>query len=641
MQGQFARFHSAPAQPLQNCRGKMQARCGRGHRPRAPCKQGLIICLVRRFIRAINIRRQRHVTNFRDRLVQVAFTLKAELPQAQFAPAGHLRFQLPGREYNPLAHADLSPGPHQCLPCSFARLARQQHFNCGAQMLFLRARGLARNECFEPFAPPKQPRRNHLRIVHHQQFIAAQQFREIAEPSILPALCLPLQQQHSRSIARRRWMLRNPVRWQLVVEIRELHLAPVATLVELCYLMSRLPALLIRASNRCRGMPKPQVTISARGLRRVQSGHPWIYRSDVLSATAAAGDIVRVLNHQGRFAGSAFYSDQSQITLRVLTREDVPINRAFLLGRIRSAAARRETWVTDTEVFRLCYSEADLLPSLIVDRYADVLAIQTLSQATDRLKDDIVNILGELFSPKGILERNDPRVRLHEGLPQSVSVLHGEVPPTLVARMNHLQFEFDLFHGQKTGAFLDQRENHLAAAAYAHGEALDCFTYNGAFALTMASRCSHLEAIDLSPQALQQARTNAALNGISNVAFQEANCFDALRALEAAGRRFDTIVLDPPAFAKDRRSVDAALRGYKEINLRALKLLRPGGYLLTCSCSHHISEPEFLQMLAEASLDAGKQFALVERRTQSRDHPVLLTVPETVYIKAFIINGLK
>jgi 23S rRNA (cytosine1962-C5)-methyltransferase len=324
----------------------------------------------------------------------------------------------------------------------------------------------------------------------------------------------------------------------------------------------------------------------------------------------------------------------------MVSSDDVPLDRTFLLERIRSAATRRQAWVTDTGAFRLCYAEGDLLPSLVIDRYADVFVLQTLSQATDRLKPDIVGVLVELFSPKGILERNDPRVRLHEGLPQSVSVLYGDVPSTLLASMNGLKFEFDLFHGQKTGAFLDQRENYRAAAVYAHGDALDCFTYNGAFGLTMASRCSAVEAIDLSPQALQRAQRNAELNSIFNISFREGNCFDLLREFEAAGRRFDTIVLDPPAFAKDRRSVDAALRGYKEINLRSLKLLRPGGYLITCSCSHHISEAEFLQMLADASVDAHRQLSIVERRIQSRDHPVLLTVPETLYIKCFIVSTL-
>lgn len=387
-------------------------------------------------------------------------------------------------------------------------------------------------------------------------------------------------------------------------------------------------------------MPEPQVTISAKGLRRVQSGHPWIYRSDIRAATASAGDVVRVTNEQGRFVGRAFYSDRSQITLRMLTRNDVPVDRAFLLDRIRRAAARREAWVHDTEVYRLCYSEGDLLPSLIVDRYADVLVLQTLSQATDRRKQEIVGILLELFSPRGILERNDPRVRLHEGLPQTVAVLHGELPSPLASKMNGLHFEFDLFHGQKTGAFLDQRENYSAAALYAHGEALDCFTYNGAFALTTARRCSHIEAIDLSEEALERAKRNAALNNASNVSFRAANVFDALREFEATGRQFDTIILDPPAFAKDRRALPAALRGYKEINLRSLKLLRPNGYLITCSCSQHLSEADFLQALAEAALDAKREITIVERRTQSRDHPIHLTIPETSYIKCFIYNCL-
>lgn len=387
-------------------------------------------------------------------------------------------------------------------------------------------------------------------------------------------------------------------------------------------------------------MPEPQVTISARGLRRIQAGHPWIYRSDVQSAVAQPGDTVRVLNQQGRFLGRAFYSDRSQIALRMLTRDDVPVDRSFLLERIRAAAARRDVWVSETAVFRLCYSEGDLLPSLIVDRYADFLVIQTLTQATDRRKPEILSILAELFSPRGILERNDPRARLREGLPQTVSVLHGHVPEALVAQMNGLQFEFDLFHGQKTGAFLDQRENYRAAAAYARGEALDCFTYNGAFALALASHCTSVEAIDLSSQALQRATRNAALNHLTHLSFREANCFDALRQFEVAGRRFDTIILDPPAFAKTPASVNAALRGYKEINLRALKLLRPAGTLITCSCSHHVSEAAFLQVLAVAAVDARRSLVVVERRSQARDHPILLTIPETQYIKCLIVHAL-
>lgn len=387
-------------------------------------------------------------------------------------------------------------------------------------------------------------------------------------------------------------------------------------------------------------MTEPQVIISLRGWRRVQAGHPWIYRSDVLSASASAGDIVRVSTEKGRFVGRAFYSDRSQITLRMIAREDAPIDSAFLTERIRQAAARRSEWVSDTDAFRLVYSEGDLFPSLIVDRYGDILVLQTLSQATDRLKPEIFSILTELFSPRGILERNDPRARLREGLPQSVSVLRGEVPPSLIASINGIRFEFDLYHGQKTGAFLDQRENYRAAAQYAHGEALDCFTYAGGFALTIASRCTSVEALDLSAPAIERAQRNRELNSLSNVSFRVENAFDALRQLESAGRRFDTIILDPPAFAKDRASVDAALRGYKEINLRSLKLLRAGGYLVTCSCSHHISEASFIQTVAEAAIDTKRDVCLVERNTAARDHPIIASIPETYYLKCLIARVL-
>lgn len=387
-------------------------------------------------------------------------------------------------------------------------------------------------------------------------------------------------------------------------------------------------------------MSEPQVIISLRGWRRAQAGHPWIYRSDVLSASASSGDIVRVSTEKGRFVGRAFYSDRSQITLRMIAREDAPIDSAFLTERIRQAAARRSEWVSDTDAFRLVYSEGDLFPSLIVDRYGDILVLQTLSQATDRLKPEIVSILTELFSPRGILERNDPRARLREGLPQSVSVLRGEVPPGLIASINGIRFEFDLYHGQKTGAFLDQRENYRAAAQYAHGEALDCFTYTGGFALTIASRCTSVEALDLSAPAIERAQRNRELNSLSNVSFRVENAFDALRQLESAGRRFDTIILDPPAFAKDRASVDAALRGYKEINLRSLMLLRAGGYLVTCSCSHHISEATFIQTVAEAAIDTERDVCLVERNTAARDHPIIASIPETYYLKCLIARVL-
>jgi 23S rRNA (cytosine1962-C5)-methyltransferase len=273
-----------------------------------------------------------------------------------------------------------------------------------------------------------------------------------------------------------------------------------------------------------------------------------------------------------------------------------------------------------------------------VDRYADWLVIQTLSQATDRRKMEIVDILQELFSPKGIVERNDPKVRLLEGLEQNVSVLAGDVPPEIIASENGTRFHYDVMKGQKTGGFLDQRENRRAAAAYSNGEVLDCFTYNGGFALTIAPRCQQVEAIDLSPAAIEAGRRNQELNQTSNVNFREGNAFDVLKQYDEQGRRFDMILLDPPAFAKNRASVPAARRGYKEINLRSLKLLRPAGYLVTCSCSHHIPEHLFLEILAEAANDARRQTVVVERRTQARDHPILLTVPETHYLKCLIVR---
>ncbi len=384
----------------------------------------------------------------------------------------------------------------------------------------------------------------------------------------------------------------------------------------------------------------PQAVISTRGAERLHAGHVWVYRSDVRSVTGGTGDAVRVLDDRNRFLGMAFYSDRSQIALRLLTRDDVTIDRPFLAGRIRSAAAFRSSVVQDSEAFRLIYSEADQLPSLIVDRYADYLVIQTLSQATERRKSEIVEILVEQFSPRGILERNDPKVRLLEGLDQKVSLLYGEVPTEVHASMNGIRFCFDLFHGQKTGGFLDQRENLRAAAALAHGEALDCFTYNGGFALHLAKQCTQVEALDLSPLAVEAGRRNQQLNGIENVTFRDANAFDVLKAYDDSGRRFDTIVLDPPAFAKNKASVEAARRGYKEINLRALKLLRPGGYLITCSCSHHIPEYLFFDIVGEAAMDARRSVAVVDRRTQARDHPILLTVPETHYIKCLILRIL-
>ena len=382
------------------------------------------------------------------------------------------------------------------------------------------------------------------------------------------------------------------------------------------------------------------VVITPRGVERLRLGHLWVYRSDVRSAQADAGAVVRLSNERGNLLGRAFYSDKSQISIRLLTREDVPIDRAFFAARIRRAATYRELVVENSDACRVVYGEADLLPSLIVDRYGDYIVLQTLSQSSDRLKNLFVEILVEQFAPKGVVERNDPKVRLLEGLEQRVSVLHGDVPPEVLIKENGVTFVCDPAKGQKTGSFLDQRENHWAARRYASGDVLDCFSYQGGFALTVADRCAQVEAIDMARAAVEAARRNQQLNSISNVHFREGNTFDLLKEYDEAGRRFQMVILDPPAFAKNRDSIPAARRGYKEINLRALKLLKPGGYLITCSCSYHITEPLFLQIIAEAATDARRNVAVVERRTQAQDHPILLTMPETHYLKCMIIKVL-
>lgn len=388
-------------------------------------------------------------------------------------------------------------------------------------------------------------------------------------------------------------------------------------------------------------MAEDVVTISQRGVERFHAGHLWVYRGDVRDAKVSSGSIVRVNDERGRFLGRAFFSDRSQIAVRLLTREDIPTDRKFFLERIQAAARYRERVVADTRAFRMVYSEADLVPSLIVDRYGDYLAIQTLSQTTDNLKPLFVDILNELFSPKGIIERNDPRVRLLEGLEQHVSVLHGEVPPQIECYSNGLQWIFDLHKGQKTGSFLDQRENHSAARCFARGSALDCFAYHGGFGLSVARNCDDVEVVDLSLAAVEAARRNAEHNQVANVTFHEANSFDLLKEYDDKGRRFDLIILDPPAFAKNRESIASARRGYKEINLRALKILRPEGYLITCSCSHHIPEAMFLQIVAEAANDVHRRVVVVDRRTQAKDHPILLTMPETHYLKCIILKILE
>jgi 23S rRNA (cytosine1962-C5)-methyltransferase len=384
----------------------------------------------------------------------------------------------------------------------------------------------------------------------------------------------------------------------------------------------------------------PTVTISARGEGRLQAGHPWIYRADLGDVHATGGDRVIVRNGRGRTLGHAFYSDRSQIALRMLTRgDDAPADDALIRRRIEAAIAFRQTLAIDASACRLIHGEADLLPSLVVDRYGDYLVVQTLSQGTDRLMPLIVSTLRDIARPAGILARNDPRTRALEGLEQKVEVLDGEVPETIAVTENGVHYDVDVRRGQKTGLFLDQRENRSAAALYARGRLLDCFTYHGGFALAMAARCEQVMAFDVSADAIERVGRNAARNGVS-IDARVGNVFDELRGLERMGERFDTIVLDPPAFAKNKAAVPNARAGYKEINLRALKLLNSGGTLVTCSCSYNVNEGMFGELVFDAALDAMANVTVVEKRMQGRDHPVLLGVPETYYLKCFILRKL-
>jgi 23S rRNA (cytosine1962-C5)-methyltransferase len=388
-------------------------------------------------------------------------------------------------------------------------------------------------------------------------------------------------------------------------------------------------------------MPSATATVSPRGIERIFAGHPWIYRSDVSASSGIApGSIVSIQDRRKRFLGQAFYSNKSQIALRFLTREKRPVDRAFLAERIQAAAAYRRQIVQDSDAFRLVASEGDLLPSLIVDRYGEYFVVQTLSQGTEKLKPIITDILQEQFSPRAIVERNDVAVRALEGLEQTKGVLAGDLPREVAVSINGLRFSFDLLEGQKTGGFLDQRENQRAAQSYAFGRVLDCFTYAGGFAVNISARCISVLAIDSSQDALRLAQRNAEMNGASNIEWKEANCFDFLKAADQAGDRFDVVVLDPPAFARQRSNLDSALRGYKELNLRGMKILNAGGYLITCSCSYHVTEPDFLEAIASAAVDAHRTVTVVERRTQGRDHPILLTVPETHYLKCLVLRVL-
>jgi len=385
-----------------------------------------------------------------------------------------------------------------------------------------------------------------------------------------------------------------------------------------------------------------RVKISTRGARRIRQGHLWVYRSDVIDASDAdGGAIARVVDETGNVVGQAFYSDRSEIALRFLTTQEQTIDRDWWRGHLRRCAESRVPIGRESNAFRLVFSEGDLLPSLIVDVYDRVLVLQTLSQGTERIKGLLTELLIDEIKPLAVIERNDARVREFEGLELRSGLLYGETVDEIEVNQHGMRFMVSPLGGQKTGAFLDQRENYLAARGLAHGRTLDCFTFNGGFALHIAPYCERVVAIDISGDAIAAAERNAELNGARNIEFRTANVFDALREMEFGGERFDTIVLDPPAFARSRATVKSASRGYKEINLRAFKLLNPGGVLVTCSCSYHMGEALFLDLLAGAALDARRRVQIIERRGQSRDHPVLLGVPETHYLKCVMARVVE
>jgi 23S rRNA (cytosine1962-C5)-methyltransferase len=379
--------------------------------------------------------------------------------------------------------------------------------------------------------------------------------------------------------------------------------------------------------------------VSNKGARRWVRGHPWIYRSDVTTRPAAAAGVVRVLDSRAKPLGVALWSPGSEISLRLLDRDaTATLDATWWRERIAASIARRRPLEAKTTAYRLIHGEADALPSLICDRYDDALVVQLMSAGIEAFRSTIVDALDTMLRPTGILARNDVSLRAKERLSIDVELLRGTVPDEIEVNEHGVRFLAAPWRGQKTGAFLDQRENRVMIGELARGRALDCFSYHGSFALHLARRADSVVALDSSAEALRRAGENCTLNGTTNVELVEADAFDYLRAQSAAGRHFDTIVVDPPAFAKTRASLPAALRGYKEINLRALKLLAPGGLLFTASCSFHLSKPLFLEMLADAAADSGRRVTLRAITGQPSDHPEILTIPETGYLKGAVLE---
>jgi 23S rRNA (cytosine1962-C5)-methyltransferase len=392
-------------------------------------------------------------------------------------------------------------------------------------------------------------------------------------------------------------------------------------------------------SNGIRNLP--EVRISAKGVRWQRTGHPWLYRDDLAGEVKlASGELAAVLGPGDRFLGQAFYSAKSRIALRFVTHNEASVDLALWEARLLQALAYRRRVVQDTDAFRVIYGEADGFPGLVADSYAGHLVLQSLHPGMERRLPEILELLERHLQPQSITLRHDAEVRQLEGLPREIKTVAGELPERVEVRMNGVRLLADLRGGQKTGLFLDQRENRAAAAGLARGRVLDAFAYQGGFGLHLAHRAQQVTLVESSAAALEMARENAILNNLDNFEYVRDNVFVYLKAALAEGRRFDGIVLDPPAFAKSRQDKAAAVKGYREINRRAFQLLNPGGVLVTCSCSYNLSEPEFLGLVREAAAAAGRQARLIERRGAARDHPALLSLPESLYLKCFILEAI-
>ena len=374
--------------------------------------------------------------------------------------------------------------------------------------------------------------------------------------------------------------------------------------------------------------------------KRVYSRHPWVFRSDIarVEEEFTPGDIVDVHSSRGKFLGRGFYNPASQIALRMMTYRQEPVDRDFIFRRVHEAILYRKAFA-DLKSCRLIFAESDRLPALIVDSFDDVLVLQCLALGMERFKQDVVDALVKEINPRGIWERNDVPVRRLEGMEMVTGLLYGEVPDRVVMNENGIRFMVDVKNGQKTGFFLDQKENRAAIAPFVRGKkVLDCFCHTGSFALHAAFYgASEVTGVDISEYACACAIENAKLNGLEKkTSFITANAFDLLGEKSRAGEKYDVIILDPPAFSKSRDTVEKASRGYKEINLRAMKMLVPGGYLITCSCSQHILPAMFRQIILEASEDSRVLLRQVEFRSQGKDHPILPASPETNYLKCGI-----